>query len=190
MRLRLRSSNLTPRSPRALAVAKWFIRGWGARAVAFGIGFAVFGALEWDRASASVGWPTAEGTVVESRVHHTTRTNRGRTSNSYAPHVTYRYSVDGRELESRRIAFRVSGSSQSEAKAVVDRYPAGSAVTVHHSPDDPSLACLEPGADDWQWVPLAVGAVAVLVGMCIAWILPGKIEALMLERAAATSPEG
>ena len=190
MRLRLRSSNLTPRSPRALAVAKWFIRGWGALAVAFGIGFAVFGALEWDRASASVGWPTAEGTVVESRVHHTTRTNRGRTSNSYAPHVTYRYSVDGRELESRRIAFRVSGSSQSEAKAVVDRYPAGSAVTVHHSPDDPSLACLEPGADDWQWVPLAVGAVAVLVGMCIAWILPGKIEARMLERAAATSPEG
>jgi hypothetical protein len=93
--------------------------------------------------------------------------------------VNYRYSVDGRELESRRIAFRVSGSSQSEAKAVVDRYPSGSAVTVHHSPDDPSLACLEPGADDWQWVPLAVGSVAVLVGMCIAWILPGKIEARM-----------
>ena len=148
-------------------------------AVAFGVGFAFFGALEWDQASASVGWPTAEGTVVESRVHHTTRTNRGRTSSSYAPHVTYRYSVDGRELESRRIAFRVSGSSHSEAKAVADRYPAGSAVAVHHSPDDPSLACLEPGPGDWQWVPLAVGSVAVLVGMGIAWILPGKIEARM-----------
>ncbi|MFM8732280.1 MAG: DUF3592 domain-containing protein [Phycisphaerales bacterium] len=188
MRLRLRSSNLTPRSPRALAVAKWFVRGWGALAVAFGVGFAVFGALEWDRASASVGWPTAAGTVAESRVHHTTRTKRGRTSSTWSPDVTYRYTVDGREFEAQRISFRVSGSSQSEAQAVVDAHPVGSAVIVHHAPDDPSIACLEPGAGDWQWVPLAIGAAAVVIGFGVAWILPRKLEARIRELASAVPP--
>ncbi len=154
---------------------------------AFGIGFAVIGALEWDRAAASVGWPTAQGTVTESRVHHTTRTKRGRTSNSWSPHVLYRYTVDGREMEAHRLSFRMSGTSESEARTVVDRYPVGSAVNVHHSPDDPSLACLEPGADDWQWIPLAAGGVATLLGLGMAWILPGKIAARMREKAAAAN---
>ena len=185
MRLRLRPSNPAPRSQRAIAVATWFIRVWGILVAAFGIGFAVLGAIEWDRASASVGWPTASGTVVESRVHHTTRTSRGRKSNSWSPHVQYRYAVDGREMAAHRLSFRVSSTSESDARAVVDRYPVGSAVNVHHSPDDPSLACLEPGADDWQWVPLAAGGVAVLLGLGMAWILPGKIAARMREKAAA-----
>ena len=177
MRLRLRFPNLSPRSERFPNVAAWFIRGMGMLLVAFGIGFAVFGALEWDRATASVGWPTAAGTVTESRVLHNTRTKRGRTSSSWSPHVTYRYSVEGREFEAQRISFRVSGSSQSEAQAVVDAHPVGTAVTVRHSPDDPSLACLEPGPGDWQWVPLAIGAAAVLIGSGVAWILPRKLEA-------------
>ena len=177
MRLRDRLPDLNPRPRRVLAVGTWFIRGMGVVAIAFGIGFAVLGALEWDRATASVGWPTAVGTVTESRVLHTTRTKRGRTSSSWSPRVTYRYSVEGREFESQRISFRVSGSSQSEAQAVVDAHPVGTAVAVRHSPDDPSLACLEPGPGDWQWVPLAIGAAAVLVGFGVAWILPRKLEA-------------
>ena len=187
MRLRFRSSNPAPRSQRTITIATWFIRGWGGLMAAFGIAFAVFGALEWDRASASVGWPTSPGTVTESRVHHTTRTKRGRTSNSWSPHVQYRYAVDGRDLEAHRLSFRMGGTSQADAQAVVDRYPVGSSVTVHHSPDDPSLACLEPGADDWQWVPLAAGGVAVLLGVGMAWILPGKIAARMREKTAASS---
>lgn len=177
MRVRLRSPGLNPRSQRVLTVGTWFIRGMGVVGVAFGIGFAVLGALDWDRASASVGWPTAAGTVTESRVHHSTRTNRGRTSSSWSPHVNYRYSVDGREFEAHRISFRVSGSSQSEAQAVVDAYPVGTAVVVRHSPDDPSLACLEPGPGDWQWVPVAIGAVTVLIGLGVAWIMPRTLEA-------------
>jgi hypothetical protein len=160
-----------------LTIATWFIRGMGIVAIAFGIGFAILGALEWDRAAASVGWPTAAGTVTESRVSHSTRTRRGRTSSIWSPLVSYRYSVDGREFEARRISFRIGSSSQSEAQAAVDAYPVGSAVTVRHSTDDPSLACLEPGPGDWQWVPVAIGAVAVLIGLGVAWIMPRKIDA-------------
>ena len=177
MRLRPRTPGLNPRSQRVLTIGTWFIRGIGLVGIAFGIGFAILGALEWDRASASAGWPTAAGTVTESRVHHSTRTHRGRTSSTWSPHVNYRYSVDGREFEARRISFRFARSSQSEAQAAVDTYPVGSAVTVRHSPDDPSLACLEPGPGDWQWVPVAIGAVTVLIGLGVAWIMPRKLEA-------------
>ena len=177
VRLRFRSPELNPKSGRVLAAGTWLIRAIGLAAIAFGIAFAVLGARDWDRASASVGWPTAAGTVAESRMHHRTHTNRGRTSSTWSPHVTYRYSVDGREFEAQRISFRVGGWSRSEAQAVVDAHPVGSAVTVHHAPDDPSLACLEPGPGDWQWVPLAIGAVAVLIGFGVAWILPQKLQA-------------
>ena len=184
MRLRLRSPGLNPRSQRVLTIGSWFVRGIGLVGIAFGIVFAILGALEWDRASASVGWPTAAGTVTESRAHHSTRSKRGRTSSSWSPVVSYRYSVDGREFEARRISFRVSGGSQSEAQAAVDAYPVGSAVTVRHSPDDPSLACLEPGPGDWKWVPVAIGAVAVLIGLGVAWIMPRKLEARIRAQTA------
>ena len=176
MRARLRPPGLDPKSQRVLTVGTWFIRGMGLVGIAFGIGFAILGALDWGRASASVGWPTAAGAVIESRLHHSTRTKRGRTSSSWSPRVTYRYSVDGRGFEAGRISFRMSGSSQSEAQAVVDAHPVGSAVTVRHSPDDPSLACLEPGTGDWQWVPVAIGAGVVVVSLGVAWIMPRTLE--------------
>jgi hypothetical protein len=164
-------------TPRALLVGKWFIRVWAALAIAFGIGFALFGAVEWDRAIASTGWPTASGTVAESTVVHSTSRRKGRTSSSHTPRVTYRYVVDGREFEASRISFRVNSSSRTAADAVVAKYPTGASVTVHHSPDDPSLACLEPGTDEWQALPLGIGALALLLGLGVGWFVPRKLDA-------------
>jgi hypothetical protein len=49
----------------AVAAVHQVVRlGLGGMFVAFGIGGAVLGALEWDRAAASTGWPTVPGTVT------------------------------------------------------------------------------------------------------------------------------
>jgi membrane protein YqaA with SNARE-associated domain len=60
-------------------------------------------------------------------------------------------------------------------------------VQVRHDPDDPSLACLEPGTGDWQWVPLSIAACAVFLGGGVGWFLPRKIDAKIhqLESAPA-----
>jgi hypothetical protein len=162
---------------RTRALSKWFVRIWGAAAIAFGAAFAIVGALDWDRAADSVGWPTVAGTVVSSRVEHSTTHRRGRTTHSHSAHVSYRYAVAGRALESSRIGFRMHGSTESEARAIVERYPGGASVTVHHSPDDPTVACLEPGTGDLQWLPLAIGAFCVVMGAGIAWFVPRMIDA-------------
>ena len=166
-----------PMGARTRAVSRWFARIWGGAAIAFGLAFAVVGAVDWDRAADSVGWPTVTGTVVTSRVEHSTNHRRGRTTHSHSAHVSYRYEVDGRALESGRIGFRMHGSTESEARATVGRYPEGSSVTVRYSPDDPSVACLEPGTGDLQWLPLAIGAFCVVMGAGIAWFVPRMIDA-------------
>lgn len=83
----------------------------------------------------SVRWPATEGEVVDVAVF---RAGGG------GARIVYRYTVDGRAHESRRIAFvnRARGRTRSELAA---EYPAGRAVTVRYDPDDPETAVLEPG---------------------------------------------
>ena len=175
-------------SPRTLRLVAWFIHAWTAVALVVGVGVALIGARDWDRANASVGWPTAPGVVTESRVSHTTRTKRGRTTHSHSPHVTYRYEVDGRERTASLITFRPTGSSESEAREVVARYPVGAAVTVHHAPGDPELACLEPGPGERQWVPLVAGGGIVLLGVGSWWVLRRVLKTKAGELARADAP--
>lgn len=147
---------------------------------------ALIGARDWDRANASTGWPTAAGVVTESRVEHTTRTKRGKTSHSYAPHVEYRYEVAGEERTARCIAFRFTHSTESGAREAVARYPVGATVIVHHAPDDPGLACLEPGAGEWQWVPLAAGGGIALLGAGL-WFGMRRVIAGKLRECSRTN---
>ena len=156
-----RGSALPPRARRFVRI---FIRVWAALAIAFGVAFAVIGAIEWDRAVQSAGWPTAPGIVTESRAVHTTRSKRGRTTQSWSPRIKYRFEVAGASVEASRVSFRMGSGSEASVRELVARYPVGSTVTVHHSPEDPALACLDPGAGEWQWAPIALGALAVLVG--------------------------
>ena len=189
MRFTLRSSRAKTLSARGVRIAKMFVRIWAGLTIAFGIGFAIIGAIDWDRANASVNWPTAQGTVTESRIHHTTSSKRGHVRHHYAAHVAFRYTVDGREFTASRITFRTTSSSESAANATVAKYPVGSSVTVHHAPDDPALACLEPGAGDLQWLPLAIGAVAVAVGSAIGWFVPRRLDARLRESEATGADE-
>jgi hypothetical protein len=188
MRITPPSSRTVLTSARGIRFATWFVRIWAAMAIAFGIGFAIVGALDWDRAAASVGWPTAQGTITESRVHHTTTSKRGHVRHHHAAHVSFRYSVDGREFTASRITFRNMLSSESAARETVAAHPVGATVTVHYAPEDPGLACLEPGAGDWQWIPIAIGAVSAALGSAIGWFVPRRLEA-KLRASKVAGPE-
>ena len=78
-------------------------------------------------------WPAAQGEVVVSRRH------QGR---SRLKDFEYRYTVAGRDYTSSRAAFlRVP-----YVDPLHEAYPAGSTVTVHYQPEDPSQAVIETGA--------------------------------------------
>ncbi len=103
--------------------------------------FAVMGAMglldlirEVGLARESVRWPAAEGEVVDVTISRALRSTR----------VLYRFAVDGRVHEGRRIAFvdRARGRTRSELAA---EYPEGRRLTVRYDPDDPETAVLEPG---------------------------------------------
>lgn len=165
-------------SPPAHRFALVFVRVWSGLAIAFGITFAIIGAIEWDRAAESAGWPTAPGVVTESRVVHSASSRRGSTKHHWSARIAYRFEVSGERYEASRIGFRIESQSEGSARALAARFPVGSAVTVHHAPEDPTCACLEPGAGEGQWLPLALGALAVVVGGWVGWFVPRRIRAL------------
>jgi hypothetical protein len=89
-------------------------------------------------------WPRTTGTIIASEVERSRDVEGGV---SYRAHVTYRYVVDGRELEASRIRFgdRLEVSWSAPAAGTVGRYPVGTAVSVRYNPHDPKDAVLEPG---------------------------------------------
>lgn len=108
------------------------------------------------KASAAQNWPTASGTVVESRLE-TRRSSNNRGWVNY-PRVVYTYSVGGQSYSSDRISpgLEVGGTS---APGVVARYPVGSQVKAYYNPQNPSDAILEintPASVKILWLVLVI----------------------------------
>jgi hypothetical protein len=86
-------------------------------------------------------WPTTKGTVVSSDVAIVPMGD----NKMQTPAVLYRYEVAGATVEST--GFRVGApplfSKAGKAKALADKYPAGSQVTVHYDPAAPETAALD-----------------------------------------------
>lgn len=113
-----------------------------------GVGVAIFGVVEWQRAKASERWPTVEGVVVSTEIkwHRRSGSDQRSRRTSYMPVVTYRYDVSGDVYENDRMAFaQPSSSTERSARRVLGRYPVGGGVTVHYHPRKPGLSVLEPG---------------------------------------------
>lgn len=107
-----------------------------------------------EEAWASAGWPTVEGTVVETRTTRKTGT-----------HVRYRYEVAGREYESDRVRLveKLWADGRSEVAA---RYPEGKRVPVAYDPARPERAVLEPGTSWGAVAKKFVGAgIVALLGL-------------------------
>ena len=159
-----------------LRFGRWVSLAFSLAVSGVGVAFIGIGTFEWTRAADSVAWPTVPGTVVESRIVETTSSHRGRASRSHAARIVYRYRVGDREFEASRVSFRVQGGGRDAARATVDAFPAGGRVEVRHSPADPAVACLVPGTDEWQSLPIGVGTLAIAFAVAFWWFVRRTIE--------------
>jgi len=108
-------------------------------------------------------WPVTPGEVVSSAVEQRGSTENGKTRTIYLPIIEFAYTVDGNRLHSRQVklGLEISGS-ESLARGIADRYPAGAPVEVHYDPQDPSNAALEnPTGTNWILLGVALACFAI-----------------------------
>ena len=113
---------------------------------------------------ASRNWPTVQGQVERLEVV----SNQVDGGTTYKPRIIYRYRVGAREYQGRRIRATTFGggfSDQAAARAMLDGYYPGSAVTVHYHPRRPGNSLLRPGVTSMQWT---VGALLVATTLALA----------------------
>lgn len=100
-------------------------------------------------------WPSTIGTVVMSDLE-ARHGSKGHYVNY--PVVVYQYRVGGASYESRKVSPGMEWGGTGAGK-VVERYPAGSQVTVYYNPDNPAEALLErksPSIMIWLWITLVI----------------------------------
>jgi hypothetical protein len=146
-----------------------------------------FGCRSLQRAKASIAWPTAEGVVKQSSVEYHSSDKGGGT---YHAEVMYDFVVKGTTFSGNRVAFGDYGSSNpSHARGIVNRYPQGKAVTVHHMPGNPEDSVLEPGVQAQAWFLPVFGLIFFVVGCLMAVFLPKAMKKQAAAHESAQAPE-
>ncbi len=128
-------------------------------------------------ARASLGWPAAPGTILESEVidqlgfRATDERPTKRAGTTYRPRVRYEYHVAEVRHEGTRIAvFQTLDATREEAEARLAPYPVGAPVDVHHNPTDATRAVLEPGPetfDNTYFFAFGGGFLAILAALAL-----------------------
>ncbi|MBI4979973.1 DUF3592 domain-containing protein [Candidatus Woesearchaeota archaeon] len=121
----------------------------------------------------SKSWLTTEGQVINSKVSQEFQSSGGYW---YKPEIVYTYSVEGNNYSSNFVTVEpVCYNNPQKPTKIVNLYPSGTKVTVYYSPNDPSVAVLEPGAKSGGYVITVVGIIFFLIGILgIMGILPKK----------------
>ena len=91
-------------------------------------------------------WPVVDGTVIAPGSDEFPYTEGGPT---HRPKLTYCYTINGKTYRSSRLGITVDAFdifSRESAQAFLARFPPGSRVEVHVSPDNPSFAVIDEGA--------------------------------------------
>jgi hypothetical protein len=126
----------------------------------------------------TAGWAKTGGTVRASSVESFPQATDGTT---YRALVIYEYQVGTAILHgSRRSLADQQYRSETDAHALVTRYPHGRQVTVFYNPVQPTEAVLEPGAPWRAYGILGTGGVCMLAGL--------GLVARMSRRGQATRP--
>jgi len=110
------------------------------------------------QAQASLRWPKVPGRIVDSRM---TQTRDADGDVSEVASVTYAYTVGGTPFQGNRVSI-----GSGNARASVQKYPAGTDVQVFYDPNKPSSVVLEPGGSGLTAL-LVVGVVIILVAIVI-----------------------
>ena len=136
-----------------------------------------FASRSWQARS----WPTVEGQITKSEVERERAIGDTDEEVQYRAVVKYGFTVDGRAYTGERIAFGLGTSNRpSDARKIIDRYPAGRAVEIHYSPSDPSDAVLETNVGGFAIITLVVGPIILFAGV-IGFIAEfrGKVSAIL-----------
>jgi hypothetical protein len=112
--------------------------------------------------SQSQNWAETSGSVISSKVCR----SEGIKSTSYSPNIVYRYTVNGKDYESKEITFGFVRGDESEAMEKVSLYSAGSQVKVFYNTSSPEQSCLEPGGSKVGFaIPISVSIVLMVAGI-------------------------
>ena len=136
-----------------------------------GFGFAYVGYAYSALARRMRSYKSVSGKVVAREVvvipTGDTTTGHWGEGGGYTPQVTYRYVVDGVELESNKIARAIRGYKRAIAEKKLAQIPEG--VTVWYDPSKPSEAYLERHGPAFGYAILALG-VALILGALVGFV--------------------
>ena len=139
--------------------------------LALGAGSIYWGGLLYRQAEASQSWPSIDGLIVSSQI----KENHDRVNVvTYNAAVEFAYDVEGNRYTSKH----ASRGNSSEAREVVNRYPAGKPVKVFYDPQKPDFGVLEPGVNADNYLVLAGGLAMLLAGVVMAVATGYRIRAL------------
>ncbi len=129
-------------------------------------------------------WLATEAEVVAAEVKTSVHTDRNydkrtrkyttRSTSSFAPEITYKFTVAGREYTGRK--FRTLGFSskrEGEIRELISRYPVGRRITVYYNPAKNDEAIIEKAPGPSKLL-LVFGGCIVLLGFLIVFVL-GRI---------------
>ena len=119
-----------------------------------------------------------EGTVITGNVERVPRTRYE--SGGYTYRLTYSYQVGTETYTSDIIHYGYTKVSYERASQYAEKYPVGTAVTVHYLPDSPHFAMLEPAVVDRIYHLLWCIVIPAIPGIAVTGlkILPGIIATL------------
>src|SRR5690606_32481451 len=103
------------------------------------------------------------------------------TERTYLGRVYYKYTVAGKEYQSKNRVHsdHLYTGSLTRAEEVIARYPEGKKVEVFYDPQQPSVAVLEPGNISDLWVICLIGGIFSCVGFVL---LGASIHSLRKKR--------
>jgi len=140
-------------------------------ALFLGLAFAYVGGAYSALARRMRSYRSVSGKVVAREVvvvpSGDTTTGRWGEGGGYTPQVTYRYVVDGVELESKKIARAIRGYKHAVAERKLAEIP--EQVVVWYDPDQPSEAYLQRHGPAFGYVILALG-VALVAGALVSLV--------------------
>lgn len=140
----------------AVAVSAWFI---------LVCGMLSWHALEDIRANeASLSWPQVRGKVVRISHAHTQLDDRT-WGCPYEIWVRYEYTVGAQRFKSQRVTRSRDFvcADESNLSELLDRYRAGSSVTVSYAPEDPAMGILQPRVRYVYYVGLLLFPISVAI---------------------------
>jgi hypothetical protein len=91
----------------------------------------------------------------------------------YAPKISYRYEVDATTYNVTGISDFTTEFVRSKEKvdSILRLYPVGKRVSVYYSPHNPAIAVLNKTVSRQVNLPLIVGLLLLIFGLCFSWVL-------------------